>query len=300
MTLLVNTNVFALNALYTLGGHTNNIDKALERLSSGSRINRSSDDVLDNSQSGVLKAQLRSLEQAQKNTQDGISLLAVVDGSLGVIGEHVQRIRELTVQLANDSYALRERQAMAQEMALLAQDIDRVASAANFNGLALLDGTSTSLGELQVGIGSASIVNTVDVGPALADSRTNALGIIGGPNAGAFITSINDISNPLTGTTQLTDNGQATLFLQDLDLALNTLYNRRATVGALSNQLQDVNQSLSEANINVSAFHSVLRDADIAAEMSVLTQSRILEEASSMILNQANQQRNAVQQLLLN
>lgn len=278
MSLVPNTNISSLIAQRRLDMNYKSLNKSMERLSSGYRINRAADDAAGLTISQNLISSVRRMKQAARNTLDGVSILQTTEGSLSVIGDNLQRVRELTVQAANDTNDSVSRAAISNEIQSLLNDIDRIASSTNLNGIQLLDGTTTNA-QLQIGPNSNPVTNTIDLTPALADASADGMGLVGVP--------------PLTFATvaaiDLSSSAIATTFLADVDAALQTVNIQRSTVGSLQNKLDSVNSNLEQGVENFSASNSRIRDVDVAAETAQMAQSQILTEAATTVLSQTNQ-----------
>jgi flagellin len=277
MGITVNTNVQSLNAQRVLGANTKALGKTLERLSSGFRINRASDDAAGLQISEALRSQIRGTAAANSNVQDGINLLNTADGALETTTNGLQRIRELAVQGGNDTLSLIQRSAIDTELLQIARDITRVSNGTQFNSKVLGDGSLASL-RIQVDANKSSTVNTIDLATAgavnpFADSRATALGL--------FTGVVQKIS--------VKTNVSALKTLSIVDAALQTINNRRASLGALTNRLESASSNLLIANENFSASESRVRNTDIAKESANLTRNQILQQASTQILGQANQ-----------
>lgn len=276
--LVPNTNISALIAQRRLSINAKSLTQSLERLSSGYRINRASDDAAGLTISQNLSSAIRRMKQASRNTQDGISILQTAEGSLGIIGDNLQRIRELTVQAANDTNDAVARQSITNEIQSLLNDVNRIAAATNLNGIQLLDGTVTNA-QIQIGPNSNAATNTLDITSALTESTASGLGLLGtAPKTFATIAGID-----------LSSSAAATSFLSDVDTALQALNAQRARVGAFQNKLESVSSNLDQGVENFSASNSRIRDVDIAAESAQMTQSQILTQAATTVLSQTNQ-----------
>jgi len=277
MGITINTNVQSLNAQRVLGGNVKSLGKSLEKLSSGYRINRASDDAAGLQISEGLRSQIRGSDQANSNVQDGINLLNTTDGGLETITNNLQRVRELAVQGGNDTLSTDQRSAIDKEIQQLAKDVTRIASASQFNKKNLLDGTSTSL-KIQVGANVTSTTNTIDLATAganpFADTRATALNLLGASDAVKL---------------SVKSNGSALKTLSIVDAALQTVQNRRASIGALTNRLEGASTNLQISSENFSASESRIRNTDIAKESANLTKNQVLQQASAQILGQANQ-----------
>jgi flagellin len=266
----INTNVSSINAQRNLSANSSSLSRSLERLSSGFRINRAGDDAAGLQISESMRAQIRGSKQALSNAQDAISVLNIADGAQGVIQENLQRVRELTVQAANDTLATAQRTAIATEIDQRRADIDRIANSTTFNGVELLSSGAASSFMVQVGANSSSTNDRLDVASALGNTTTSS----GGLNLGqASVDSSDD----------------ALAYLDTIDTALDTLNSKRAVLGAYSNRLESAIQSLSVSVENLSGAESRIRNVDVALESANLTRNQILQQASTSILAQANQ-----------
>lgn len=288
MPLVVNSNIASLVAQRYLGGNSNQLQKSFERLSSGFRINRAADDSAGLAISESLSSLIRGFEMADKNAQDGISVLQIAEGALTSIGESLQRMRELTVQAANDTNSSAERNAIEQEIQQLVTEITRLSTATSFNGLTLLNGSMATT-FIQIGPNSSITQNTIDISSALATTNATTLGILGTTTSAGFsqIASI-DISN----------SSVARAFITDLDAAITALNRRRSLIGAYDNQLQSVITNIGLNIENFSSSLSRIRDLDIAKETSNLNKWQVLQQSSLSILTQANQSAQQVLSLL--
>ncbi len=284
MPLVVNTNVSSLNAQRYLTQNTNNLSKSLEKLASGFRINRAADDAAGLQLSENLRAQIRGSKKALDNVQDGINVLNIADGALAQITENLQRMRELAVQAANDTYDSNQRTAMQDEAEQLAEDIDRIANATQFNGVNLLDGSRNG------GAGNQFIIH---LGPN--DSSTNDQldltfgGATGTTNPFGTATAAALDSGIDSGAIDFSDNSGATTALGNIDEALVVVNQRRGTIGALTNRLEGAANNLMTAVENLSASESRIRNVDVASESANMIRNQILQQASATVLSQANQ-----------
>jgi len=264
MSLRINTNVASINAQRSLFNNTMNLNKSLERLSSGLRINRAGDDAAGLAISETLKSDIRALEQSGRNASDGISMIQVAEGALNEVSDILIRMRELTQQAANETLGIPERGYLNDEMTALIAEIDRVADTTEFNGTNLLDGVVGDR-EIQVGLSAGDVI-TIDFG---TDTDANALGV--------------DVAD-LTGA----DNANANIAMGLVEAAINTLSGARAAFGATQNRLESSIRGIQNSVENLSAANSAIRDVDIAAETARMTSSQILQQAGVSVLAQAN------------
>jgi len=269
MPLIINTNVASMNAQNYLSKNTSALQSSMEKLASGYRINHASDDAAGLGLSENLRAQIRGDQKALANTQDGINVMNIADGAMQTITDNLQRMRELAVQSANDTYSTTQRTSMQTEYDQLASGITQIAKAAQFNGIHLLDGTST-LSTLQIGANTTANVDDFDVSSLFTDMTAGASGL--NVDAQTLDSHVN-AQNAITA----------------LDTALTTLNTNRGNLGASVNRLQSTASNLSIMITSTSASESQIRNVDVAAESANLSKNQILQQAASAMLAQANQ-----------
>jgi flagellin len=282
----INTNVEALNAQRNLSVTAFNLAKSIEKLSSGLRINRAGDDAAGLSISEKLRAQVKGLNQAIRNAQDGISLIQTAEGALNEVHSILQRMRELAVQAANDTLSADDRAAVASEVSALRDEIDRIATTTQFNGKVLLDGTYASSGiSLQIGANSGQTVSVT-----IADMQSTA---IGAPSSGP-----SDLDDAVTTFVGSPDATTAADLMNSVDQAISDVSSTRSSLGAYQNRLEHTIANLGVAAENLTASESRIRDVDMAAETVSFTKNSILQQAGVAILAQANQSPQSVLALL--
>ncbi|AEE96764.1 flagellin Hag [Mahella australiensis] len=276
--MIINHNVMAMNAYRQLTVTNNAGSKALEKLSSGLRINRAGDDAAGLAISEKMRGQIRGLAQASRNAQDGISLIQTAEGGLNEVHSILQRMRELVVQAANDTNTNKDREQIQQEISELQKEIDRIASTTQFNTKNLLDGTIASGSELifQIGANSGQVISL-----AIATMTAAALGV--------------DASAISVGS-----YGASTIsgYIQIIDDAINDVSTERAKLGAYQNRLEHTIANLDTSAENLQAAESRIRDVDMAKEMMEFTRTNILAQAGTAMLAQANAKPQTVLQLL--
>lgn len=276
MSIVVNNNIASLIAQRNLSNNSSSLVKSIERLSSGYRINRASDDAAGLSISENLRGQIRGNKQAINNIQDGINMLQIAESSLSVVNENIQRIRELAVQAANDTNSSVERGAILCEVNARLADIDRIAKATKFNNISLLDGSQTVT--LQIGASADLSTNSITIGNSvLARATVSCIGISA---------SVNGLTLNATGA-NWSSNG-IRLYMNVLDAALSDITTRRSNLGAYQNRLESALQNLTAMNENIQNAESRIRDLDIAQETANMTKYQILQQASASVLAQAN------------
>lgn len=265
----VNTNVTSLNAQRSLGSTQMRLDANYGRLSSGNRINRASDDAAGLAISERFKSQIRSYAQAERNAQDGISLLQTAEGAMNEISGVLIRIRELAIQGANGTLGTTERGYLDDEKVALLAEVDRFAAVTEFNGQNLLNGGGAGVTfDFQVGIdGTANDRISVSI----TDMTT---GTLGGGGLGAV---------------DLTTQAGAQAALATLDTAIDDVSTARANLGSAQNRLTVTIANIGSARENVSAANSRIRDVDVAAETAEMTRNSILMQSGVSVLAQANQ-----------
>lgn len=266
MGLRINTNVASLNAQRNLRGTRLGLNQSLERLSSGQRINRAGDDAAGLAISENLKAQIRGLGQAERNAEDGISLVQIAEGALGEISNILIRLRELAVQAASDTIGGTERKFLNVEFEQLTSEVDRIANSTEFNRVPLLNGTGAVF-DIQIGTRNDPISDRLTFDASSADVNVAALGL---------------------NLASVADKISAQNSLSSIDQGIVSVSGIRADFGALQNRLQSTINNIAVSIENLSAANSRVRDTDIAAETAELTKQNILMQAGTSVLSQAN------------
>lgn len=266
MPLIINTNIASLNAQRNLSESQSDLNTALQRLSSGLRINSAKDDAAGLFVAGQITRDVRGNNQAIRNAADGISLGQTAEGALGEIANNLQRIREIAVQASNDTVG--NAAGLQLEVDQLTQEISRIVATTNFNGRYLLSGGETV--NFHVGA-SGDVTNQISV--TLDD-----------------ITGINAFATDLTatGTIDVTTTAAASAALAGLSDDIDSVNGARATYGAVQNRFEAVISNLQNYVENLTAARSRIEDADFAAETAKLTRAQILQQAGTSILAQAN------------
>jgi len=267
MSLRIQTNVEAFNAQRHLSRTTDKIATAMERLSSGYRINRAADDAAGLSISEKLQAQINGLDQANRNAQDAVSLTQTAEGSLDEVHEMLQRVRELAVQFKNGTLSAADQQAIQSEVNQLASEIERIGQSVQFNGINLLSGTGTITFQVGANDGEIITVSTISLGQSVG---TAAFGLTA--------TGVSDI--------------------QDIDTAIAAVSSQRTKLGAVQNRLEHAMNSLSTYQENLVASQSRIKDVDMASQMVEFTKLQVLQQAGTSVLAQANQSSQSVLSLL--
>jgi len=266
MALTINTNVASLNAQRNLGKSQSSLSKSMQRLSSGLRINSAKDDAAGLAISDRMTSQIRGINQAVRNANDGISFAQTAEGALQETTNILQRMRELAVQSMNDTNTTNDRTSLNEEVTQLKSEIDRIANTTAFNGKKLLDGSfSTTGATFQVG---ADVGTNHQISITISGARGSDLGVSGSAvdtraNASAAVTSI--------------------------DAAIKNIDTSRGKLGAVQNRFESTISNLQNVSENLTAARSRILDADIAQETSEMTKQNILQQAGVSILAQANQ-----------
>lgn len=273
----INHNISAMNTYRQLGNANNAQAKSMEKLSSGMKINRSADDAAGLAISEKMRNQVRGLDQASRNAQDGISLIQTAEGALNETHSMLQRMAELTTQAANETLTTDDSDKIQSELVELSAQIDKVATQTKFNTKSLLDGTNASL-DFQVGANAGETITL-----NLTDNKAVTLGV--------------DMS--ATGLAVLDgDSATAQANLTKIQNAINTVSENRSNLGAVQNRLEHTINNLGTTSENLTAAESRIRDTDMAKTMMEQTKNSILAQASQAMLAQANQAPQGVLQLL--
>lgn len=266
----INNNIYALEAYRQMLRNQTLTEGHLEKLSSGLRINRSSDDAAGLSISEKMRSQIRGLGQAERNALDGISLIQTAEGALQEVHAMLQRIRELSVQAANETNAPEDRQEIQKEVNQLRAEMERIGDNTEFNTKTLLDGQFST--QFQIGANEGQILKV-----KIPDTRPTALQI---------------------DTIDLTTSKGANEAIGKVEQAIETIASIRSSLGAYQNRLEHTVQNLSSTTLNLTAAESRVRDADMALEMTYFTKQSILNQSATAMLAQANQMPQGVLQLL--
>lgn len=276
MGLRINTNVTSLAAQRTLGNNSDMQAKTLNKLSSGTRIVRASDDAAGLAISEKLKSQVRGLNQAERNANDGISMIQTAEGGLSEIGNILVRMRELSVQAASDTVGDTERAFTDLEYQNLKQEIERIAQVTEFNGKKLLSGSGNSY-DFQIGINNDDFQDRIKFDTSLLNASIENLGV-------------NELA--------VASKEQSQQGLASLDAAIQKVSGQRAELGAKQNRLSSTVQNLQVSSENLNAANSRIRDTDYAAETAKNAKMNILNAAGTSVLSQANNQGSSALKLI--
>lgn len=279
MALRINYNYESVASQRNLSTSQSNYGRAIEQLSSGLRINKAADDAAGLAVSEKLKNQVRGLNQAQRNAQDGISLLQTAEGALNETHSLLGRMRELAVQSANDTLSNSDRLHIQDEVNQLLSEVDRIASSTQFNKISLLDGSAAVA--LHIGANKETGVNDNEIAVAIAASDTTTLAI-----------------DTLGTTATIATQSGANSAISALDAAIENISTSRGKIGAYQNRLESTINSLGVASENAGAANSRIRDADVAQSVSEMVRNQILQQSTMAVLAQANQAPQMALQLL--
>ena len=264
----INTNMQSLTAQRNLAASQGGLNTSMQRLSSGLRVNSAKDDAAGLAIAERMNAQVRGMNVAVRNANDGISLAQTAEGALGKIGENLQRMRELAVQGANDTLGTSDRSALNDEFKQLADENTRVVANTQFNGQKLLDGTGGSSGSFTFQVGA----NT---------STDNQIAIVTTDITATVLTT--------PGTTMGATTTLARTAMSNIDSAITAVNAERSKFGAVQNRFDAVVSNIRLASENQAASRARIMDADFAVEASNLSRSQILQQAGTAMIAQANQ-----------
>jgi flagellin len=281
MGLRIQNNVEAFNAHRNLTATANSAAKSMERLSSGYRINRAADDAAGLAISEKMRGQIGGLAQAQRNAQDGVSLVQTGEGALKEVHSMLGRIRELKVQHANDTLNEADKASIVNEVTSLQSEIKDIRGNTEFNGIKLLNGDKTSV-SLQVGANG---------GEQITITAKDIFASAGGSTSG--MAAVSKVTSASAGA-----NSFATLSIKQIDDAISEISSKRADFGAVQNRLEHRLNNLSTYQENLVASESRIRDVDMAQEMVTFSKVQILQQAGTSMLAQANQSSQSVLSLL--
>ena len=272
MALVVNTNVTSNIVQRNLTAANSSVNTSIERLSTGFKINRASDDAAGLAIAQGFKSQSSGTLVAKDNTQHGINLLQTAEGDLDVIQENLQRIRDLTVQAANGTYSTSEKAMLASEVKARIEEINRLSEVSEFSSIKLLDGSTSSM-VLQVGANTGAN-NQLDISDAIIKANASSLN--------------SSLTASAVETAFKTSEG-ANDYIEKVDAAIDTVSNARSKIGAYQNRLESTLDSLDVRYENMASSLSTIQDTDVASEAANLTKSQILQNVSVSLLAQANQ-----------
>ena len=283
MAIVVNTNIQSIQVQNNLSKVTEAMNKAMERMTTGSKINSAADDAAGLIISKGIEVQTRGSQVALSNAQTGVNLLETAEGNLAIMQDNFMRIRDLTLQAMNGGQTEEQLGALEEEARARLAEIDRIATGAKYNTFDLFGGeTHDSTDEsvtLQIGTGSDGSTNTLSITGVFNDAHVSTL-----TGTAAFTSKFTGHADYDTGLTAMQQQ------LDQLDAAITEISTRRGSIGSASNRLESAMQQLDTQYENLTAANSRITDADIATESSNYVQYQILQQASASLLTQANQQ----------
>ena len=271
---VINTNIKSLVAQQALSVNNRGLNKAMEQLSTGKRINSAADDAAGNAIASKMTAQVRGLNQAVRNANDGISMVQTVEGALNEVSNMLQRMRELALQSANGTYSDADRTALNAEYTALKDEISRISDKTTWNGMAVVGANATSY-QLQVG---------ADAGATMTVNFTDVY-VTGSTVASAAALGVGSVASATTAVTAL-------------DAAISVIDTYRSELGATINRLQYTTDNLTNVSTNTAASRSRIQDTDYAQTTTELAKRQIIQQAATAMLAQANQQPSSVLSLL--
>ncbi len=277
---VINSNIASLNAQAALATNSRGLERSMQQLSTGKRINGAADDAAGLAIASKLTSQIRGLNQAVRNANDAISMLQTAEGATNEITNMLQRMRELAVQAANDTNTDDDREALNTEYQQLVREIDRIAATTLWNGETLIDGTAGSAGSVTFHVGSGyTSDNQITV--SFNDFDTGSSGVM-----------------TTAMTTAIASQSAATSAIDYIDSSIASVNTERATFGASINRLQYTVDNLTNVSMNAAASRSRIEDADYSLATTELAKRQIIQQAATAMLAQANQQPQAVLTLL--
>ena len=318
----INNNLMAMNTHRQLGISNNQGSKSMEKLSSGFRINRAGDDAAGLAISEKMRGQIRGLNQASRNAQDGISLIQTAEGALTETHAILQRMRELAVQAANDTNNTSDRGEVQKEINQLTSEINRIANTTEFNTNKLANTTGTGFtANFQVGanngqsmtieikdmtataLGLEGTASTAVTYNATVGASVSTLGVATTAATGATFAATSGVNNGTSNTAtgaalDVSNHTKAAAAVEVINNAIETVSSQRSTLGAYQNRLEHTIKNLNNSSENLQAAESRIRDVDMAKEMMEFTKTNILQQAAQAMLAQANQAPQGVLQLL--
>ncbi|MCM2971598.1 flagellin [Larsenimonas suaedae] len=287
MAMVINTNTLSLQTQQNLNKSQSQLNSAIEKLSSGLRINSAKDDAAGQAIANRMSSQITGLNQASRNANDGISLAQTAEGSLDQVNDNLQRIRELTVQAQNGTNSASDVDSIQKEVNQRLEEINRVTEQTTFNGTALFSQTAATSFSIQVGANDDEEID-ISIGAATGFNVFSATG-------GNDVTSVNGVTR---GVTAQGFDVLSSTALADLDAQLKDVDNNRSDLGAVQNRFESAIDNISTTSTNLSSARSRIEDADYATEVSNMSKAQILQQAGTSVLAQANQTTQGVLSLL--
>lgn len=285
--MIINHNMSSIFAARQENLNTQALKSSMEKISSGQKINRAGDDAANLAVSEKMRSQIRGLNQANKNVQNGVSFIQVTEGYLQETTDILQRIRELAVQSSNGLYSSEDRLQIQVEVSQLVAEVDRIASSAQFNGLNMLTGryADNEIGEKMTFQVGANVDQSISVN--IASATAGALGLKG-----------EDQNGGIGNLVSVEDAESSNMTLATIDNALKIVNSQRANLGAIQNRMETAAKGIAIAAENLTSTESIIRDEDMASAMVEYTRNQILQNSSIAMISQANTQSQNVLGLL--
>ena len=308
MAITVNTNVSSMIVQRNLSQSTASLNQAIERMTTGYKINRAADNAAGYSIARNWEAQLSSLDVAADNAATGADMLSTLEDHYALISSHVQRVRDLTEQASNGTYGDQSKQAIEAEIKARLEEINRIALNCDFNGIKMMDGTDSSAKSIQVGIDGSASNSQISLSADLKKKKKiDALFAITGDGAynpseanntgeaspttadAKLARKLSNLAKDCAGTSTYSGNKTSTDMLATLDRVISKISDRITTLGAAQNRIESAIESIGVQSENITSSLSTLRDADVATESSNYIKAQILQQASATLLATANQ-----------
>lgn len=288
---VINTNITALIGQNNLNKSQSSLQTSMERLSSGLRINSAKDDAAGQAIANRMTSQIRGLDQAARNANDGISLAQTAEGALNQINDNLQRVRELTVQAANSSNNKTDVESIAEEVQARLNEVDRVIKDSKFNGTSIFDNAKGFM----IQVGSDATADRINISTITAATVFGQGGLDTAATGATFVADLKALDDAADTSARAT---AADALLTNLDTAIGAVDKERSNLGAVQNRLESAIDNITTTSTNLSAARSRIEDADYAKEVSNMTRANILQQAGTSILAQANQSPQNVLSLL--
>ena len=296
MAITVNTNVSSMIVQRNLSQSTASLNQAIERMTTGYKINRAADNAAGYSIARTWEAQLSSLDVAADNAATGADMLSTLEDHYALISSHVQRVRDLTEQASNGTYGDQSKQAIEAEIKARLEEINRIALNCEFNGIKMMDGTDSSAKSIQVGIDGSASKSQISLSADLfASAKISSLFAISSgdgqyaTNGSSEEAKLDNLAKDCAGTSTYSGHKTSTDMLGTLDRVISRISDRITTLGAAQNRIESAIESIGVQSENITSSLSTLRDADVATESSNYIKAQILQQASATLLATANQ-----------
>ncbi len=295
MAITVNTNLSSMIVQSNLQKSTQQLNTAIERMTTGYKINRAADNAAGYSIARNWEAQISSLDIAADNAAMGADMLSTLEDNYALISSHVQRVRDLTEQAANGTYGEQSKKAIESEIQARLEEINRIALNCEYNGIKMMDGTNAAAKSIQVGIDGTAAKSQITLSSDLfADAKISALFNITGdgaytPTGADEAAKLAQLAKDCAGTSTAETPKKPTELLGTLDRVISRISDRITTLGAAQNRIESAIESIGVQSENITSSLSTLRDADVATESSNYIKAQILQQASATLLATANQ-----------